>query len=97
MSWVCRTTAVVTSPAVAHECRPSLQPTSSALRHPAHLAPHPHAILCTPPHPFAPPQICDFGSAMFAGENERTPYLVSRFYRSPEVILGLAYGEEDVL
>jgi hypothetical protein len=30
---------------------------------------------------------------MLAGENERTPYLVSRFYRSPEVILGLAYGE----
>jgi serine/threonine protein kinase len=36
-------------------------------------------------------KICDFGSAMFAGENERTPYLVSRFYRAPEVILGLAY------
>lgn len=30
---------------------------------------------------------------MFAGENERTPYLVSRFYRAPEVVLGLAYGE----
>lgn len=38
-------------------------------------------------------KVCDFGSAMFAGENERTPYLVSRFYRAPEVILGLAYGE----
>lgn len=38
-------------------------------------------------------KICDLGSAMLAGENERTPYLVSRFYRSPEVILGLAYGE----
>ena len=37
-------------------------------------------------------KVCDFGSAMFAGENERTPYLVSRFYRAPEVILGLAYG-----
>ena len=36
--------------------------------------------------------LCDFGSAMFAGENDITPYLVSRFYRSPEVILGLAYG-----
>jgi hypothetical protein len=33
---------------------------------------------------------------MFAGENERTPYLVSRFYRAPEVILGLAYGESDM-
>lgn len=30
---------------------------------------------------------------MLAGENERTPYLISRFYRAPEVILGLAYGE----
>jgi serine/threonine protein kinase len=38
-------------------------------------------------------KICDLGSAMLAGENERTPYLVSRFYRAPEVILGLAYGE----
>jgi serine/threonine-protein kinase PRP4 len=38
-------------------------------------------------------KICDLGSAMLAGENERTPYLVSRFYRSPEVILGLAYGK----
>lgn len=28
---------------------------------------------------------------MFAGDNEITPYLVSRFYRSPEVILGLPY------
>jgi serine/threonine-protein kinase PRP4 len=38
-------------------------------------------------------KICDLGSAMLAGENERTPYLVSRFYRAPEVVLGLAYGE----
>lgn len=29
-------------------------------------------------------KVCDFGSAMFAGENEVTPYLVSRFYRAPE-------------
>ena len=29
---------------------------------------------------------------MFAGQNERTPYLASRFYRAPEVILGMAYG-----
>jgi serine/threonine-protein kinase PRP4 len=34
-------------------------------------------------------KICDFGSAMFAGENEITPYLVSRFYRAPEIIFGL--------
>jgi serine/threonine protein kinase len=37
-------------------------------------------------------QVCDFGSAMFAGDNSVTPYLVSRFYRPPEVILGLPYG-----
>lgn len=30
-------------------------------------------------------KLCDFGSAMFAGENEITPYLVSRFYRPPEI------------
>lgn len=37
-------------------------------------------------------KVCDFGSAMFAGEdNEVTPYLVSRFYRPPEVILGMKY------
>nr|GMD83207.1 serine/threonine-protein kinase prpf4B [Ipomoea batatas] len=28
---------------------------------------------------------------MFAGKNEITPYLVSRFYRAPEIILGLPY------
>lgn len=37
-------------------------------------------------------KLCDFGSAMFSGDNEITPYLVSRFYRAPEVILGLPYG-----
>jgi serine/threonine-protein kinase PRP4 len=30
-------------------------------------------------------KICDFGSAMFDGDNEITPYLQSRFYRAPEV------------
>lgn len=40
------------------------------------------------------PQVCDFGSAMSATEhNEITPYLQSRFYRAPEVMLGLKYGE----
>ncbi|KAJ2779762.1 U4/U6 small nuclear ribonucleoprotein prp4, partial [Coemansia javaensis] len=33
----------------------------------------------------------DLGSACDVGEGEITPYLVSRFYRAPEVILGLAY------
>ncbi|KAI3944185.1 hypothetical protein MKW98_016415 [Papaver atlanticum] len=36
-------------------------------------------------------KLCDFGTSMFAGRNEITPYLVSRFYRAPEVILGLPY------
>jgi serine/threonine-protein kinase PRP4 len=36
-------------------------------------------------------KICDFGSAMFSGDNTITPYLVSRFYRAPEIILGLPY------
>ncbi|KAI3975002.1 hypothetical protein MKX01_005113 [Papaver californicum] len=36
-------------------------------------------------------KVCDFGVSMFAGKNEITPYLVSRFYRAPEVILGLSY------
>ncbi|CAH8383423.1 unnamed protein product [Eruca vesicaria subsp. sativa] len=36
-------------------------------------------------------KLCDLGNAMFAGKNEVTPYLVSRFYRSPEIILGLTY------
>jgi serine/threonine-protein kinase PRP4 len=40
-------------------------------------------------------KLCDLGSALFSGSsaNEPTPYLVSRFYRAPEVILGLPYGE----
>eukprot|EP00193_Tetraselmis_chui_P021788 CAMPEP_0177793834 /NCGR_PEP_ID=MMETSP0491_2-20121128/25303_1 /TAXON_ID=63592 /ORGANISM="Tetraselmis chuii, Strain PLY429" /LENGTH=845 /DNA_ID=CAMNT_0019316409 /DNA_START=173 /DNA_END=2710 /DNA_ORIENTATION=+ len=36
-------------------------------------------------------KFCDFGSAMYAGDNDVTPYLVSRFYRAPEIILGLKY------
>ena len=35
--------------------------------------------------------VCDFGSASMATECEVTPYLVSRFYRAPEVILGCTY------
>lgn len=37
-------------------------------------------------------KVADFGSAMFDGDNEITPYLVSRFYRAPEIILGLKYS-----
>ena len=36
-------------------------------------------------------KLCDFGSASYATENDITPYLVSRFYRAPEIILGLNY------
>ena len=36
-------------------------------------------------------KICDLGSASLESENEITPYLVSRFYRAPEIILGLPY------
>lgn len=30
-------------------------------------------------------KICDLGSASDASDNEITPYLVSRFYRAPEI------------
>ena len=36
-------------------------------------------------------KVCDLGSASDEAENEITPYLVSRFYRAPEIILGLPY------
>ncbi|MCJ1432387.1 U4/U6 small nuclear ribonucleoprotein prp4 [Xylographa pallens] len=36
-------------------------------------------------------KICDLGSASDASENDITPYLVSRFYRAPEIILGMPY------
>ncbi|KAH9930871.1 kinase-like domain-containing protein [Fomitopsis serialis] len=36
-------------------------------------------------------KLCDLGSASDASENEITPYLVSRFYRAPEIILGVPY------
>eukprot|EP00941_MAST-03F_sp_MAST-3F-sp1_P006275 g6275.t1 len=38
-------------------------------------------------------KVCDFGSAFFRSDpdNDPTPYLVSRFYRAPEIILGLKY------
>ena len=37
-------------------------------------------------------KICDLGSASDASENEVTQYLVSRFYRAPEIILGCPYN-----
>ncbi|AAW42483.2 conserved hypothetical protein [Cryptococcus deneoformans JEC21] len=36
-------------------------------------------------------KVCDLGSAAEITEGEITPYLVSRFYRAPEIILGLPY------
>ena len=36
-------------------------------------------------------KICDLGSASPITENATAPYLVSRFYRAPEVILGISY------
>ncbi|CAD7004151.1 unnamed protein product [Ceratitis capitata] len=36
-------------------------------------------------------KLCDFGSASTINDNEITPYLISRFYRAPEIILGINY------
>lgn len=36
-------------------------------------------------------KICDLGSASSIEENVTAPYLVSRFYRAPEIILGIPY------
>ncbi|KAF2398330.1 serine/threonine protein kinase prp4 [Trichodelitschia bisporula] len=36
-------------------------------------------------------KVCDLGSAGDASDQEITPYLVSRFYRAPEIILGMPY------
>ncbi|PKY08167.1 kinase-like protein [Aspergillus campestris IBT 28561] len=36
-------------------------------------------------------KVCDLGSASPTTENEITPYLVSRFYRAPEIMLGIPY------
>ncbi|KAF2843084.1 putative Serine/threonine-protein kinase prp4, partial [Patellaria atrata CBS 101060] len=36
-------------------------------------------------------KLCDLGSAAEARDSEITPYLVSRFYRAPEIILGYKY------
>jgi len=45
---------------------------------------------------YATVKLCDFGSAFFETDvdNDPTPYLVSRFYRPPEVILGLEYDRQ---
>eukprot|EP00927_Polykrikos_kofoidii_P048926 TRINITY_DN43094_c0_g1_i1.p1 TRINITY_DN43094_c0_g1~~TRINITY_DN43094_c0_g1_i1.p1 ORF type:complete len:645 (-),score=160.80 TRINITY_DN43094_c0_g1_i1:52-1920(-) len=40
-------------------------------------------------------KICDLGSAMELTEVEQTPYLVSRFYRAPEIVLAAKYGQSS--
>ncbi|KAM4897027.1 mitogen-activated protein kinase 8 isoform 3-T6 [Sylvia borin] len=43
-------------------------------------------------------KILDFGLARTAGTSfMMTPYVVTRYYRAPEVILGMGYKENDVL
>eukprot|EP01006_Ploeotia_vitrea_P045449 TRINITY_DN66942_c9_g1_i4.p1 TRINITY_DN66942_c9_g1~~TRINITY_DN66942_c9_g1_i4.p1 ORF type:complete len:260 (+),score=149.01 TRINITY_DN66942_c9_g1_i4:628-1407(+) len=39
-------------------------------------------------------KVCDLGSAGRISECEITPYLVSRFYRAPEIIIGNKYNEK---
>ncbi|CAD5118181.1 unnamed protein product [Dimorphilus gyrociliatus] len=36
-------------------------------------------------------KLSDFGSASHISDNDITPYLVSRFYRAPEIIIGINY------
>jgi len=36
-------------------------------------------------------KVCDLGSAADASDADITPYLVSRFYRAPEIVLGMPY------
>jgi len=40
-------------------------------------------------------KLCDFGSALFKKDAEITPYLCSRFYRAPEIMIGLLYDEQS--
>ena len=52
----------------------------------------PPCLLTLTPPPQPHPEVCDFGSATSADDSEITPYLVSRFYRAPEIMMGLHYG-----
>lgn len=76
--------------ASADNTQPASHGCNSHTRTPARSPARPR---CRPQARRSKVKVCDLGSAMLAGENERTPYLVSRFYRAPEVILGLPYGE----
>jgi len=39
-------------------------------------------------------QICDFGSGMEVSEQLRTPYLQPRYYRAPEIMLGVPFDTQ---
>jgi glycogen synthase kinase 3 beta len=41
-------------------------------------------------------KICDFGSAKFLDEKLNTPYIVSRYYRAPELILACSDYSEKI-
>ncbi len=43
-------------------------------------------------------KICDFGSSKFIhkGQTKSTPYIVSRYYRSPELLLGMNTYDEKI-
>lgn len=41
-------------------------------------------------------KILDFGLARNRMEMEMTPYVVTRYYRAPEVILGLGYAANGI-
>ncbi|KAL8424952.1 hypothetical protein Efla_007254 [Eimeria flavescens] len=43
---------------------------------------------------FATLKVCDLGSASDVTDNEVTAYLVSRFYRAPEIIIGAKYDSQ---
>lgn len=90
------------SPAVLRSETPG-RPAGGACRHKAgqySLFGRPQAGVCeTLNHQLLSPcsyytyqvKLCDFGSAFREtdSDNDPTPYLVSRFYRAPEIILGL--------
>jgi glycogen synthase kinase 3 beta len=41
-------------------------------------------------------KICDFGSAKLLNESLNTPYIVSRYYRAPELILACSDYSEKI-
>ena len=48
-------------------------------------------LLCSPNKPGI--KLIDFGSGCFEAERKPLPYIQSRFYRAPEIILGLPYDQ----